>query len=88
MTSKALFWMLIGPATWMAILLLVASDKADGSVERAGLRGPPQSCSVSGPPLGREGFQSQPNTEPVQEFFAVRENTAAGQDAMNAPRAL
>ena len=28
MTAKGLFWMFAGPAVWMAILLLIASDKA------------------------------------------------------------
>lgn len=33
MTSKGLFWIWLGPLAWMAILLLVASGRADGAVE-------------------------------------------------------
>ena len=32
MTSKAFRWSLIGPAVWIAILLLAASDQANGTI--------------------------------------------------------
>jgi hypothetical protein len=88
MTSKPLFWMLIGPAAWMAILLLVASDKADGSVERTGASALPHSCFVLSPPQGRGEFESRPSTGPVETFFAVREIPATNPDTMDAPRSL
>ncbi len=88
MTSKALFWMLIGPAAWMAILLLVASDKADGSVERTGASAPPQSCFLLSPPQGRGEFHSRPSIGPIETFFAVRENPATYSDTTDPPRSL
>jgi hypothetical protein len=33
MTSKGLFWIWLGPLAWMAILMLMASGRADGVVE-------------------------------------------------------
>jgi len=35
MTSKELFWTLIGPAAWTAILMLIASSAAGGVAEVA-----------------------------------------------------
>jgi hypothetical protein len=35
MALKAPTWALVGPALWIAILLLVASGKADGAIETA-----------------------------------------------------
>jgi hypothetical protein len=32
MTSKAFCWSLIGPAVWIAILLLAASDQANSAI--------------------------------------------------------
>jgi len=34
MASKGLIWIWLGPLAWMAILLLVASGRADGALER------------------------------------------------------
>jgi len=33
MTSSAFRWSLIGPAVWIAILLLAASDQANGTIQ-------------------------------------------------------
>ena len=41
MTAKGLFWILVGPALWTAILLLIASDTAHGVMEIAELSAEP-----------------------------------------------
>lgn len=40
MTAKGLFWLLIGPAAWTLILLIVSSGKAETFVEAHALAAP------------------------------------------------
>ena len=63
MTAKGLFWMFAGPAVWMAILLLIASDKAHDVAAATKVETDP------GAPIAAEIADGavQPATLPVRE---------------------
>jgi len=65
MTSKGLFWIWLGPLAWMAILMLVASGRADGAVESEMTETRSESAVRSAVDVGPEPTRatSQPGTE-------------------------
>ena len=40
MTAKGIFWLLVGPALWLGLFLLVSSSTADGADARGRSRAP------------------------------------------------
>ena len=70
MKAKATFWSLLGPAIWIAVLLLVASDRADGagqSIEalRPQLEVTAATSAIECPLVVRESHDDFRNGEPV-----------------------
>jgi hypothetical protein len=75
--SKGLFWMLIGPAAWTAVVLLLSTSTADGANENV----TGYAACASGSELWRGNLPAQASSPIDGAFYALASAKGENQTA-------